>query len=150
MVNLFAEQELFMNVNDGSIDRKVYIHCGSPNSVEVKCEAPTVPVSLSAEKICDLSFSLEFTLESQDEKNGVTYTNGNLSLTVPKRLKDYNIGDKSLFDIIKECFQKLCEKFGFFKIKIGHELDKQLKVNSHLENMEPPIHSNEHGNTPGN
>ncbi|MFP3033373.1 MAG: hypothetical protein ACEY3M_20490 [Wolbachia sp.] len=82
------------------------------------------------DKVCDLSSSLEFTLHSQDGKDGATYKDGKLSLTVPKRLKDYNIGDKNLFDVIKECFQKLCEKFGFFKIKIGHDLDKQLKVNS--------------------
>ncbi|MFJ5388538.1 hypothetical protein [Wolbachia endosymbiont of Drosophila bicornuta] len=75
----------------------------------------------------------------------VTYTNGNLSLTVPERLKDYNIGDKSLFDIIKEYFQKLCERLGFFKIKIEHGLGDPLEVSDHLENMEPPIRSNEHG-----
>ncbi|MDE5060816.1 MULTISPECIES: hypothetical protein [Wolbachia] len=104
----------------------------------------------AGDKVCDLSSSIEFTLESQDGKEGVIYKDGKLSLTVPKRLKDYNIGDKNLFDVIKECFQKFCERLGFFKIKIEHGLDKPPKVNSHLENMEPPIHSNEHGNTPGN
>lgn len=80
--------------------------------------------------IATIQSSIEFTIESQNDKDDVTYKDGKLSLTVPKRLKDYNIGDKNLFDVIKECFQKLCEKFGFFKIKIGHDLDKQLKVNS--------------------
>ncbi|GFR08666.1 uncharacterized protein TNCT_412571 [Trichonephila clavata] len=102
----------------------------------------------AGDKVCDLSSSIEFTIESQNDKDDVIYKDGKLSLTAPKRLKDYNMGDKNLFDIIKECFQKLCEKFGFFKIKIGHELDKQPKVNSHLESVEPPAHSNEHGNTP--
>ncbi len=104
----------------------------------------------AGDKVCDLSSSIEFTLESQDGKEGVIYKDGKLLLTVPKRLKDYNIGDKNLFDAIKECFQKFCKRLEFFKIKIEHGLDKPPKVNSHLENMKPPIHNNEHGNTPGN
>jgi hypothetical protein len=38
-----------------------------------------------------------------------------------------------LFDIIKECFQKLCEKLGFFKIKIERGLGNPLEVNSCVE-----------------
>ncbi|QMV46272.1 hypothetical protein HC358_04415 [Wolbachia pipientis] len=128
-----------------------HINCSDPSHAAIRIEEKIAVRTFAEleEELCKLDSLLEFTLKSQGDKN-VTYEDGKLSLTVPKRLKDYNIGDKSLFDIIKECFQKLCEKFGFFKIKIEHDLDKPPKVNSHLENMEPPIHSNEHGNTPGN
>ncbi len=65
------------------------------------------------EKICDLSSSLEFTLESQDGKDGIIYKEGKLSLTIPEELKNYKDNGKSLFDIIKEYFQKFCTKLGF-------------------------------------
>ncbi|MFP3020271.1 MAG: hypothetical protein ACEY3F_02835 [Wolbachia sp.] len=109
-----------------------YINCSDPSHATIRIEEKIAVCTLAKpeEELCKLDSSLEFTLQSQDGKDDVTYKDGKLSLTVPKRLKDYNIGDKNLFDIIKECFQKLCEKFGFFKIKIGHDLDKQLKVNS--------------------
>ncbi|WP_375604261.1 hypothetical protein NOX90_01380 [Wolbachia endosymbiont of Anurida maritima] len=151
MAELLSKHELFMNVNGSNVDRKVYIDCRNPNSVKVECKTSRIPVNLSTEKISDMSFSLEFTLQSQDGKNGVTYTNGNLSLTVPRKLRDYKIDDRNLFDIIKEYFYKFCEKLGF-KLKIEHNLDKPLEVNSHLESVEPPAHSNEHGNAhgPGN
>ncbi len=127
-----------------------YIDCSDPSHATIRIEEKIAVCTLAKpeEELCKLDSSLKFTLQSQDGKDDVIYKDGKLSLTVPKRLKDYNMGDKNLFNIIKECFQKLCEKFGFFKIKIGHELDKQLKVNNHLESVEPPVHSNEHGNTP--
>ncbi|MBC6686149.1 hypothetical protein H9I48_02725 [Wolbachia pipientis] len=128
-----------------------HINCSDPSHAAIRIEEKIAVRTFAEleEELCKLDSSLEFTLKSQGDKN-VTYEDGKLSLTVPKRLKDYNIGDKNLFDVIKECFQKFCERLGFFKIKIEHGLDKPPKVNSHLENMEPPIHSNEHGNTPGN
>ncbi|WP_353288824.1 hypothetical protein [Wolbachia endosymbiont (group A) of Pogonocherus hispidulus] len=105
----------------------------------------------AGDKVCDLSSSIEFTIESQNDKDDVTYKDGKLSLTAPRELKNYKIDGKNLFDIIKEYFQKFCEKLGFkFEAEIEHSLGNPLEVNSHLENMEPPIHSNEHGNTPGN
>ncbi len=127
-----------------------YIDCSDPSHATIRIEEKIAVCTLTKpeEELCKLDSSLKFTLQSQDGKDDVIYKDGKLLLTAPKRLKDYNMGDKNLFDIIKECFQKLCEKFGFFKIKIGHELDKQPKVNSHLESVEPPAHSNEHGNTP--
>ncbi|CAI5594467.1 hypothetical protein WMELPLUS_00850 [Wolbachia endosymbiont of Drosophila melanogaster] len=128
-----------------------HINCSDPSHAAIRIEEKIAVRTFAEleEELCKLDSSLEFTLKSQGDKN-VTYEDGKLSLTVPKRLKDYNIGDKNLFDVIKECFQKFCERLGFFKIKIEHGLDKPPKVNSHLENMEPPIHSNEYGNTPGN
>ncbi|WP_353282811.1 hypothetical protein [Wolbachia endosymbiont (group A) of Pogonocherus hispidulus] len=109
-----------------------HINCSDPSHATIRIEEKIAVCTLAKpeEELCKLDSSLEFTLQSQDGKDDVTYKDGKLSLTVPKRLKNYNIGDKNLFDVIKECFQKLCEKFGFFKIKIGHDLDKQLKVNS--------------------
>ncbi len=128
-----------------------HINCSDPSHAAIRIEEKIAVRTFAEleEELCKLDSSLEFTLKSQGDKN-VTYEDGKLSLTVPKRLKDYNIGDKNLFDVIKECFQKFCERLGFFKIKIEHGLDKPPKGNSHLENMEPPIHSNEYGNTPGN
>ncbi|WP_264705384.1 hypothetical protein [Wolbachia endosymbiont (group A) of Gymnosoma rotundatum] len=128
-----------------------HINCSDPSHAAIRIEEKIAVRTFAEleEELCKLDSSLEFTLKSQGDKN-VTYEDGKLSLTVPKRLKDYNIGDKNLFDVIKECFQKFCERLGFFKIKIEHGLDKPPKVNSHLENMEPPIHSNEYGNTPRN
>ncbi|WP_038248398.1 hypothetical protein [Wolbachia endosymbiont of Glossina morsitans morsitans] len=128
-----------------------HINCSDPSHAAIRIEEKIAVRTFAEleEELCKLDSSLEFTLKSQGDKN-VTYEDGKLSLTVPKRLKDYNIGDKNLFDVIKECFQKFCERLGFFKIKIEHGLDKPPKVNSHLENMEPSIHSNEYGNTPRN
>ncbi|WP_341815396.1 MULTISPECIES: hypothetical protein [unclassified Wolbachia] len=98
------------------------------------------------DKLCDLSSSLEFTLESQDGKGSVVYKDGKFSLTVPRKLRDYKTDGRNLFDIIKEYFYKFCEKLGF-KLKIEHDLGDSIEVNSHLESVQPPIHSNEHENT---
>ena len=88
------------------------------------------------EKICDLSSSLEFTLESRDGKDGITYREGKLSLTIPEELKNYKDNGKSLFDIIKEYFQKFCSELGFkheTKIQIEHDLGTQIKVSNYLD-----------------
>ncbi|MBS9529316.1 hypothetical protein E0495_06480 [Wolbachia pipientis] len=123
-----------------------HINCSDPSHAAIRIEEKIAVRTFAEleEELCKLDSSLEFTLKSQGDKN-VTYEDGKLSLTVPKRLKDYNIGDKNLFDVIKECFQKFCERLGFFKIKIEHGLGDPLEVSDHLENMEPPIRSNEHG-----
>ncbi|MFP3026799.1 MAG: hypothetical protein ACEY3L_11365 [Wolbachia sp.] len=98
------------------------------------------------DKVCDLSSSLEFTLESQDGKDDVIYKDGKLSLTVPRKLRDYKIDGRSLFDTIKEYFYKFCEKLGFkFEVEIEHDLGDPM---SYLEEVALPIHSNEHENTP--
>lgn len=99
------------------------------------------------DKVCDLSSSIEFTLESQDGKDDVIYKDGKLLLTVPRKLRDYKTDGRSLFDIIKEYFYKFCEKLGF-KLKIEHDLGDSIEVNSHLESVQPSIHSNEYENTP--
>ncbi len=90
--------------------------------------------------------SIKFTLQSQDEKDDVIYKNGKLSLTVPRKLRDYKIDGRSLFDIIKEYFYKFCEKLGFkFEVEIEHDLGDPM---SYLEEVALPIHSNEHENIP--
>ncbi|MDR1139603.1 MAG: hypothetical protein LBJ80_02655 [Rickettsiales bacterium] len=107
----------------------------SQNSVSVRSDV-VLPIFFQksdgklGDRVCDLSSSLEFTLESQDGKDGVTYKNGKLSLTVPERLKDYNTGDKSLFDVIQDYFYKFCEKLGFFTEKVECGLSNPLEVNS--------------------
>ncbi|WP_264711326.1 MULTISPECIES: hypothetical protein [unclassified Wolbachia] len=149
MMELYEKHKLFMNVNSG-VERKVYIDCKNPNSVKVECKIPKAPVKLldfSEKKICDISFSMEFTLESQNGKEGLIYRDGKLLLDVPEELKNYQDGDKSLFDIIREYFEKFCKILGFtFATKIEHNLGNELKVDSHgyLENVEPPVRSNNH------
>lgn len=44
---------------------------------------------------------MEFTIESQNGKEGLIYRDGKLLLDVPEELKNYQDGDKSLFDIIR-------------------------------------------------
>ncbi|WP_265021345.1 hypothetical protein [Wolbachia endosymbiont (group A) of Icerya purchasi] len=91
------------------------IYCTDHNRIKVKSDMamPITTFDNPEEKICDLSSSLEFTLESQDGKDGIIYKEGKLSLTIPEELKNYKDNGKSLFDIIKEYFQKFCTKLGF-------------------------------------
>ncbi|MFP3035972.1 MAG: hypothetical protein ACEY3A_03040 [Wolbachia sp.] len=132
----------------------IHINCINRNCVSIKSDNE---ISITDTKllthdcdskeavICQLNDSLEFTLESQDGKDGITYKKGKLSLTIPKELESYQDGGKSLFDVIKEYFQKFCEKLGFkFEAKIKQNLRKQLKVDSHLESVKPPAHINQH------
>ncbi|BET37019.1 hypothetical protein C1A_73 [Wolbachia endosymbiont of Culex quinquefasciatus JHB] len=131
----------------------INIDCTDINHITVKShmEIPVVEFDNPEKKLSELSSSLKFTLESQDGKDDVTYKDGKLSLTVPRELKNYKIDGKSLFDIIKEYFYKFCEKLGFkFEVEIEHNLGDSIEVNSHLESVQPPTHSNEHENTPGN
>ncbi|MDG7053635.1 MAG: hypothetical protein LKM45_07290 [Wolbachia endosymbiont of Alcedoecus sp.] len=146
--------------------KTVNISCKSQNCVELRShmEVPVMDQGLvSSVKndnhkeaiICNLQGSLEFTLESQDGKDGVTYKDGKLSLTVPEELRDYPVinemrQSKSLFDVIKEIFLQLIEKvFGHTNdIKITKENDvitiagsfgKSLKVKSTLKEVKPII-----------
>ncbi len=91
------------------------IYCTDHNRIKVKSDMaiPITTFDNPEEKICDLSSSLEFTLESQDDKDDIIYKEGKLSLTIPEVLKNYKDNGKSLFDIIKEYFQKFCAKLGF-------------------------------------
>lgn len=91
------------------------IYCTDHNRIKVKSDMamPITTFDNPEEKICDLSSSLEFTLESQDDKDDIIYKEGKLSLTIPEELKNYKDNGKSLFDIIKEYFQKFCAKLGF-------------------------------------
>ncbi|WP_264338381.1 hypothetical protein [Wolbachia endosymbiont (group A) of Cheilosia soror] len=131
-------------------DKVINIDYTGHNNIRVKSdmEIPVTKFNNPGEKICDLSTSLEFVLESQDGKDGVTYKDGKLLLTIPKELKNYKEEGRNLFDVIKEYFQKFCEKLGFkFEIKtqkIEHDLDDSLKVNSHLKGLRTPISSNNH------
>lgn len=111
----------------------INIDCANQNNVRIRSDMrlPILSVKnqvMHGDKICDLSNSIEFTLESQDGKDFVTYKDGKLSLTIPKELKNYKDNGKSLFDIIKEYFQKFCAKLGFkpeTKIQIEHSLGTQ-------------------------
>jgi hypothetical protein len=67
-----------------------------------------------------------------------------LSLTIPERLKYYNTGDKSLFDVIQDYFYKFCEKLGFFTEKVEHNLNEP-EVNSCVKKTDVDPLSNERG-----
>ncbi|MGL9718889.1 MAG: hypothetical protein ACR5K9_09875 [Wolbachia sp.] len=91
------------------LKKTINIGCNNPNDVKVRSDM-ILPILFQksdgtlGEKVCDLSSSLEFTLESQDWKNGLTYKDGKLSLTIPRKLRDYKIDGRNLFDIIQEYF----------------------------------------------
>ncbi|MGL9718836.1 MAG: hypothetical protein ACR5K9_09560 [Wolbachia sp.] len=113
----------------------INISCKNPNCVELKShmEVPVmdrglIPSVENAKEaiICNLQGLLGFTLEFQDGEDDITYTNGKLSLTVPRKLRDYKIDGRSLFDIIREYFYKFCEKLGFkFETEIGHNFEEE-------------------------
>ncbi|WP_341818686.1 hypothetical protein [Wolbachia endosymbiont (group B) of Ennomos erosarius] len=118
------------NLTPHSPKKALNIYCTDHNRIKVTSDMamPITTIDNPEEKICDLSSSLEFTLESQDGKNSITYKEGKLSLTIPKELKNYKDNGKSLFDIIKEYFQKFCAKLGFkpeTKIQIEYSLGTQ-------------------------
>ncbi|BET35020.1 MULTISPECIES: hypothetical protein [Wolbachia] len=114
------------------------IYCTDHNHIKVKSDMamPITTLNNPKEKICDLSSSLEFTLESQYGEDLVKYGDGKLSLTIPEELKNYKDNGKTLFDTIKEYFQKFRAKLGFkpeAKIQIEHSLGTQIKVNNYLD-----------------
>ncbi|MGL9688290.1 MAG: hypothetical protein ACR5K6_00615 [Wolbachia sp.] len=89
----------------------INIDCTDINHITVKSDMiiPIVKSGDPEEEACRINSSLEFTLESQDGKDGVTYKDGKLLLTISEKLKDYLVVDemqqsKSLFDVIKEIF----------------------------------------------
>lgn len=124
-----------------SPQKVINIDCANQNNVRIRSDM-TLPILsvknqvMHGNKICDLFNSLEFTLESQNGEDLVTYGNGKLSLTIPAELKNYKDNGKSLFDVIKECFQKFCAELGFkpeTKIQIEHDLGAQIKVSHYLD-----------------
>ncbi|MDR2548501.1 MAG: hypothetical protein LBC34_03340 [Rickettsiales bacterium] len=168
-----------------------HINCSDSNHATVSIEGKisTRAFANPNEELCQLNSSLEFTLESQDGKDGVTYKDGKLLLTVSQELENYHTTNKeeqlqsddtvkkSLLDIIIESFLILIEKFvgtklknkqgihneikntlsrsnsseaivikdtGHSPIKIECSLGDPLKVNSYLENVEPPVHCDDH------
>ncbi|WP_410530449.1 hypothetical protein [Wolbachia endosymbiont (group A) of Lasioglossum fulvicorne] len=114
----------------------INIDCANQNNVRIRSNMrlPILSVKnqvMHGDKICNLPSSLEFTIESHNGEDFVTYGDGKLSLTIPEELKNYKDNGKSLFDIIKEYFQKFCAELGFkheTKIQIEHDLGTQIKV----------------------
>lgn len=119
----------------------INIDCANQNNVRIRSNMrlPILSVKnqvMHGDKICNLPSSLEFTIESQNGEDFVTYGDGKLSLTIPEELKNYKDNGKSLFDIIKEYFQKFCAELGFkheTKIQIEHDLGTQIKVSNYLD-----------------
>lgn len=131
-----------------SIDYIIHINCDNNNHTAITVKEPisACVTEKSEEELCKLGSSLEFTLESQDGKDDVIYKDGKLSLTVPRKLRDYKFDGRNLFDIIKECFCKFCEKLWFkSELEIEHDLSDPM---SYLEEVAHPYHSNENENTP--
>ncbi|WP_353276321.1 hypothetical protein [Wolbachia endosymbiont (group B) of Villa cingulata] len=126
------------NLTPHSPKKVLNIYCTDHNRIKVTSDMaiPITTIDNPEEKICDLSSSLEFTLESQYGEDLVKYGDGKLSLTIPEELKNYKDNGKTLFDTIKEYFQKFCAKLGFkpeAKIQIEHSLGTQIKVNNYLD-----------------
>ncbi|UIP92908.1 hypothetical protein JSQ73_000790 [Wolbachia endosymbiont of Anopheles demeilloni] len=126
------------NLTPQSPKKVLNIYCTDHNRIKVTSDMaiPITTIDNPEEKICDLSSSLEFTLESQYGEDLVKYGDGKLSLTIPEELKNYKDNGKTLFDTIKEYFQKFCAKLGFkpeAKIQIEHSLGTQIKVNNYLD-----------------
>lgn len=118
-----------------SPQKVINIDCSSQNNVRIRSDMKLPIFSIKDDmhggKICDLLSSLKFTIESYDGEGFVTYGGGKLLLTVPEELKNYKIGDKSVFEIIKEYFETFCAKLGFkfeTEIQIEHDLGQSLKV----------------------
>ncbi|WP_353277408.1 hypothetical protein [Wolbachia endosymbiont (group A) of Agelastica alni] len=106
------------------------IYCTDHNHIKVRYDMamPITTVDNPEEKICNLPSSLEFIIESHDGEDFATHSDGKLLLTIPEELKNYKDNGKTLFDIIKEYFQKLCAKLGFkseTKIQIEHSFGAQ-------------------------
>ncbi|MGL9725603.1 MAG: hypothetical protein ACR5KV_02645 [Wolbachia sp.] len=56
---------------------------------------------MHGDKICNLYNSLEFTLESQDGENLITYVDSELLLTLPEELKNCKEDKKTYLTLLK-------------------------------------------------
>ncbi|MGL9731953.1 MAG: hypothetical protein ACR5KX_04100 [Wolbachia sp.] len=105
VINVFVpalfSHELMINVPQGQ--GTIHINCTNRNCVSDRFDSK---MSITDTKlltngrnskeatICQLNSSLEFTLESQDGKYGITYKKGKLSFTVPQELENYHTNNK--------------------------------------------------------
>ncbi|WP_253300192.1 hypothetical protein [Wolbachia endosymbiont of Chironomus riparius] len=129
----------------GSPEKKIDINCVNPSYVEIKSDmdSPIFKYENPEKEMCSLTSELKFTLESNEQESdkNVKYKDGKLLLTVPNELKNYTIGEKKLFDVIKEYFKAFCKKLGFnFEMKIEHNFTKP-SANGHLEEVKQPMQS---------
>ncbi|OEY87023.1 hypothetical protein BIY23_00855 [Wolbachia pipientis] len=135
---LFQKHGLFTQLNDGQ--RTIYITIRSPDSIRVESKNPVISITdmENGKKICNMSYSLGFALESN--MNKIEYKNGQISLTLPKNLKKYKVDDdtqqsrKNLFDIIVGFFREMVNKlFGSNNINITE------KLNTTLQDVHSPV-----------
>ncbi|MDG7055980.1 MAG: hypothetical protein LKM44_00575 [Wolbachia endosymbiont of Meromenopon meropis] len=153
MTNILAPA-LFPHGLIPQIRGTIRINCTDKNCISIKSDneisiTDTKLLTYGCESkeavVCQLNNLLEFTLESQDGKDGVVYKNGKLSFTIPKKLESYQSSDNNLFDVIKKYFQKFCGKLGLkSETSIKQSLKKQLKVDSYLDNITQSMHCNKH------
>ncbi|MCM1001132.1 MAG: hypothetical protein KTV72_02230 [Wolbachia endosymbiont of Melophagus ovinus] len=110
-----------------SYKEKICMDCDDSNCLKFSFNASDGVYGNNQNLVCNLHTSVKFKLKC--ESKNVTYEEGKVSLTIPRKLKNYKVDDKNLFDIIIEYFQRACEKLGFkFEAKIEHSLGKPLKV----------------------
>ncbi|MDG7056676.1 MAG: hypothetical protein LKM43_00780 [Wolbachia endosymbiont of Penenirmus auritus] len=110
-----------------SYKEKICMDCDDSNCLKFSFNASDGVYGNNQNLVCNLHTSVEFKLKCEGEN--VTYEEGKVSLTIPRKLKNYKVDDKNLFDIIIEYFQRACEKLGFkFETKIEHSLGKPLKA----------------------
>ncbi|MDG7053225.1 MAG: hypothetical protein LKM45_05100 [Wolbachia endosymbiont of Alcedoecus sp.] len=151
----------------------IHINCTNRNCVSIKSdnEMSITDTKLLTELlandcdpkeavICQLNNSLEFTLESQDDKDGVTYKDGKLSFTVPQELENYHTNNKeeqlqsddtvkkSLLDVIIESFLILIEKFVGTKLKNKQGIHNEIKSTLSRSNSSEAIVIKDTGHSP--
>ncbi|WP_253300190.1 hypothetical protein [Wolbachia endosymbiont of Chironomus riparius] len=133
-------------------NKTIHINCDNENCVILKVDEHIniCDISKPAEVVeGKIAHSLEFKLESQNDKKDVTYKDGKLLLIVPNELKNYTIGEKKLFDVIKEYFEAFCRKLGFnFEIKIEHNFTKPPLTRTNPVEQVEPSNKNQERTTP--
>ncbi len=102
----FCKHNSHLNISD----KKIYINCENSDSINFECSSNTITViDFAKDSECDISFSIKFTLAS--DQNKIRYRNGEMHLVFPEELKIGDQTNRNLIDIIKEIFYELVEKF---------------------------------------
>lgn len=108
----FMEPLLQANTHCSRDESEIKIDCINSQSITLEIKEKEILKDLiTSDRKGDISSSVKFTIESTE--NGVKYKDGELSLKASEELKSIKLGQSTLFDMIVELFNKLCEKLGF-------------------------------------
>jgi hypothetical protein len=136
---------------DPTMDRAIHpryeqcitsIKCNDSKSVTIEIQQLITMYEKDKSMNIHIPSSVKFTIESTE--NGINYKNGEVSMSIPKDLQNITKENKTIFDIILELFQNLCEKLGFSTdIKIEHKLDPETNFsNSIPEGVQEKVKNN--------